>query len=388
MPSAKTRGVTRAPPVVVTASAHTGSGDRDHIASPIRPFLPAKRWFSPICLPILFPTVAVVRMQSSERFAHLSFVGAPVPPGDQQGTRPRRFIEPRISDEAERGGSDVSLTPEQRVFFSWLQRRTNLDLSEYRDKPLARRISACCRAFRVRDLRRVREAVEREPSLISRVLDAFLIGATEFYRDREVFDDLRGWVAVQAAASPQRSFTVWSAACSDGSEIYSMVMLVSELGLADRFRFYASDVRWSAVTEARQGVFHRSAMEQVPEEQRKRYFTIDSDGDGVVRERLRRQVQFLVHDACATLPPFNPPVSGGFDIVLCRNLAIYFEAERRARLWSALSRGIAPTGLLVVGKAERPVGFRKVAPCLFVPEAVANTRRAPARRGAWTMAEC
>jgi chemotaxis methyl-accepting protein methylase len=164
----------------------------------------------------------------------------------------------------------------------------------------------------------------------------------------------------------RRRLRVWSAACSDGAELYSVAMLMREIGGAGAAACYdllGTDCRPAAVAGAAAGIFEPDAVAGVPPELLSRYFNFDGNRYRA-NQSLRAACRWRAADALGRdqIPP------GPWDLVLCRNLAIYLQASATASLWSSLAAVLRPGGVLVLGKAERPLGvrgLRPVGPCLY-----------------------
>lgn len=242
----------------------------------------------------------------------------------------------------------------------WLFKRACLELSDYRPETLKRRIPSCLRALRLESLQQVCLAVERQPDLLRPAISTLVIGVTSFFRDPQVFLALQqtGIDEVLSRASNPR---IWSAGCSDGAELYSVAMLLAERGDLQKCTFLGTDCRADAIPRAREGCYDLAALKSVPGELIQRYFQ-SRDTRWQISPSVRSVSQWRQGNAMRTSEP------GTWDMILCRNLAIYLQPAAAGRLWARLSGELRPGGLLVTGKAERPYGaegLRCVAPCIY-----------------------
>lgn len=260
---------------------------------------------------------------------------------------------------------ELSLLPyDEETFLRSLFMQAELDVRSYRIETLKRRIPSCLRALRTTSLDKARWMVRHKPALLKVALNALLIGVTGFFRDAAVFDTLQSLLPdVGALARAKgRGLRVWSAACSEGAELYSVVILLAELGLLGRAGdVLGTDCRTDAVAVARGGCYPADALDGVPPERRERYFRPDGSG-WAVRDELRAAARWRTGDVLQLIEP------GQWDVVLCRNMAMYLRPEAARRLWAGLEAALRPGGLLVLGKAERPEGTRTlspVGPCVF-----------------------
>ncbi len=201
----------------------------------------------------------------------------------------------------------------------------------------------------------------REPALAGRVVEALLNNETYFFRDRSPFDQL-AQTALPALAIRRASakrIRIWSAGCSTGQEVYSLAMLFAE----DPVRWHGwtidilgTDVSESVVARARDGVYSQFEVQRgLGVAQMIRWFEESADGWRAV-EPLRRCLRFQVHNILE-VPPH--PGLGEFDIVLCRNVLLYLNAEKRALAFDRLASAMAPDAALMLGAGETVIGQTK-----------------------------
>jgi chemotaxis methyl-accepting protein methylase len=242
----------------------------------------------------------------------------------------------------------------------WLFKEAGLDLATYRLETIKRRIPACTRALRVESARQVCAAVRCQPNLLSIAMSTLVIGVTSFFRDPAVFASLRETIMPELLTrSPAPR--IWSVGCSDGAELYSMAILLAERGAFQRCSLLGTDCRRDAIARAREGSYTPEGLAGVSEELKSRYFAFD-DSRWRVRPYMRAAVQWRQGNV------LNTPEPGGWDLISCRNMAIYLQPTAAGQLWAQLENSLRPGGFLVLGKAERPygaTGLKTVAPCVY-----------------------
>lgn len=190
--------------------------------------------------------------------------------------------------------------------------------------------------------------------LIQAVVEALLNHETSFFRDRAIFtllseQILPGLAAVRPA---DRRLRLWSAGCATGQEPYSLAMMVEDGGAAWtgwRTELLGTDVSPAAVAQARLGRYSQFEVQRgLGVAELLRHF--DQDGD---QWRIKRPVaghcRFAVHNL------LDPP-PGRFDVVLCRNVLLYFPATARAQVFARLEAALAPDGVLILGAGETVLG--------------------------------
>jgi chemotaxis methyl-accepting protein methylase len=272
-----------------------------------------------------------------------------------------------VQNRDARGGRHrpATLDADAESFLSGLFGHVGLSQRHYKPETLHRRLPACLRALRATSLAHARSILGRQPHLAWDAVGALVIGVTSFFRDPAVFDALRTDVLPRLVAEcrGRRPLRVWSAACSDGAELYSVAMLLREIaGAAAAFDLLGTDCRPAALARAAAGIYDPAAVAGVPPELTGRYLKFDG-GRYLVDVALRADCRWRAADVLCReeVPP------GPWDLVLCRNLVIYLEPAAASTLWGLLAGALRPGGVLVLGKAERPPGsrgLRVVGPCL------------------------
>ncbi len=186
-------------------------------------------------------------------------------------------------------------------------------------------------------------------------LDAITTNETSFFRSESHFTWFKSKFLPEVAAAKrldkrQRSLRIWSAACANGAEAYTIAICIAENRLLLRdwtITILGTDISEQSLQEAREGAFHGRAMEAVSERQRRRYF--QSSGDTQtwkVRTQLRDLVQFENHNLME--PSRQPP----FDCIFIRNVLIYFDRDSKRAVVTNLIAALAAGGYLVVGPSE------------------------------------
>lgn len=196
----------------------------------------------------------------------------------------------------------------------------------------------------------------REPALANQVVEALLNNETYFFRDRAPFDLLSraALPELQQRRAASRKIRIWSAGCSTGQEAYSIAMLFAE----DPVRWsgwtidiMATDVSEAAVKRARDGMYTQFEVQRgLGIAQMIRWFEETPDGWRAI-EPLRKNLRFQVHNL---LEPAPHPRE--FDIVLCRNVLLYLNAERKAQVFDRMADAMAPDGWLMLGAGETVIG--------------------------------
>jgi chemotaxis protein methyltransferase CheR len=185
-------------------------------------------------------------------------------------------------------------------------------------------------------------------------LNAISTNVTSFFRESAHFDLLAAFVRKKEALGQAR-MRFWCAASSTGEEPYSLAMVLDNI-LQDEvnWRILATDISTSALETAIQGVYGEQSLQSVPAEYRHRYFTRLSEGRWSVAEKLKQRIVFRRVNLAE--PPY--PMAGPLDVVLCRNVMIYFDDRVREGIVREAERLLAPSGLFITSHTETISGFQ------------------------------
>lgn len=221
---------------------------------------------------------------------------------------------------------------------------TKVPLDRYRLRAFERRVPACLRHLRVSTEEEACRKVFARPTLAFELLDVVLLGVSGFFRDAPVFDALERMV-LPSLLSEHEKIRVWSPACSAGQELYSVAMLVDDLGALDRAAFLGTDCRGSAIARAEAGTYFRGEAANLES----RAHQVNASKTGVeILPRLRERTSWKKADLLAGAE------AGPWQLILWRNMAIYLDSAAAAALWHALFQQLAPGGYIVGGKADFP----------------------------------
>ncbi|MEO7458124.1 MAG: CheR family methyltransferase [Gemmatimonadaceae bacterium] len=237
------------------------------------------------------------------------------------------------------------------ALLDYLKRSRGFDFTGYKRASLARRIEKRMGAVNSKSFSDYVDYLEVHPEEFSALFNTILINVTSFFRDDGTFEFLQKEVIPQLLErkGPNASIRVWSAGCASGEEPYTLAILFAELMGAEAFRervkIYATDADEDALTRARLAVYDEKALGDVPEPLRAKYFDAN-DGIYTFRKEYRRQVIFGRHDLIQ-----DAPISR-VDLLVCRNVLMYFNAETQARILSRFHFALNDGGILFLGRAE------------------------------------
>jgi chemotaxis methyl-accepting protein methylase len=229
-----------------------------------------------------------------------------------------------------------------------------LDLHQYRRAYTERRLAARLRTLALHSYRQYERYLDEHPEEYNKLLDTLTINVTDFNRDETVYEILRRQVIPgiikEKTRTRQRSIRVWSAGCATGEEAYSVTMaFMSVLGArADDFLLsvFATDIDPKALQAARAATYDISKLQHIPRTDQMRWIH-KQERTFTIRPEITQHVKFR------RLNLFEDEPINIVDLVLCRNVFIYFTREQQAKVlesfWSVLHRG----GYLILGRSEK-----------------------------------
>ena len=220
-------------------------------------------------------------------------------------------------------------------------------------------------------------------ALLEGLVAELAIGETYFLRDSEQMQALRAEVLPELVARRGAShrLRVWSAGCSSGEEAYSLAILLDGEGLLERSDILATDLNLRALARARSGRYREWSLRGVDESVRARYFR-EAGAERILIERIRDAVRFEPHNLISCDPPGGE--RSGFDLILCRNVVIYFEPQTVKEVAERFYRYLAPGGWLMMGASDAPLWDYapftpvKLPGCVLYYKGVPNRASAPA----------
>ncbi len=233
-----------------------------------------------------------------------------------------------------------------------VSRQASLDFHPYKASTILRRIGRRMVVTHNRTMREYLEYLKEHPEEVGELVKAFLINVTQFFRDPDAFATLKNDIlplVIAQARERDRILRVWTAGSATGEEPYSLAMLLIDLlgtELAEwSVKIFATDLSETAITFARRGLYAENVLTGVPVEYRDRFFERAEHGFRITKA-LRQMVIFGQQDLARSAP--FPRI----DLLLCRNVLIYFTPELQDYVLTQFAFSLTPGGFLFLGKAE------------------------------------
>ncbi len=223
-----------------------------------------------------------------------------------------------------------------------------IDLMTYKDGYLRRRLQVRQRAVGCPTLQSYyEEHLAGKPQEINALLDSLTINVSRFFRNEGLFRRLHEEL-VPSLCAKHKALSVWSAGCATGEEAYSLAILLREArgGTAAPDRVIATDIDRASLDFANRGCFPREKVRELPDALQELYFE-SSGKDCQANADIRHMVEFLEHNLFHEFP-WN-----AFNLVLCRNVVMYFRIAVQEELYQKIAEVVKPGGYLILGRVER-----------------------------------
>lgn len=236
-------------------------------------------------------------------------------------------------------------------FIQRLKKKSGIDLAQYKETQMKRRLTSLREKRGYNTFENYFKAVDQDDVLYKELLDRITINVTEFYRNTNRWDVLEKKIVpmLMQQKGANKRLKVWSAACSTGEEPFSLVLLLTRFFPLQDINVLATDLDVLAIQKAKAGIYHERSLINVPKDLKDKYFKRSDQQqdhyalDAKIKERVTFQQQNLLQDSFQT----------NFDLILCRNVMIYFTEEAKDILYSKFSQALNEQGILFVGSTEQ-----------------------------------
>ncbi|MBA4255668.1 MAG: PAS domain S-box protein [Polaromonas sp.] len=231
-----------------------------------------------------------------------------------------------------------------------VRQRTKVDFSGYKENTVWRRIERRMAANHMATLEDYFQYVDATPEELEHLSKDILISVTAFFRDKPAFDALgKTLFKVVQDKRPDEEIRIWVAGCATGEEVYSIAMLLCEQAgsVLSRFKvqIFATDLDLNAMATARKGCYSAASLSEIEPALVAKYFS--AKGDSYEVSKMLREMVVFARQDLAQDPPFLR-----LDLISCRNVLIYFQADLQAKILSMFHYALRPEGYLFLGRSE------------------------------------
>lgn len=224
---------------------------------------------------------------------------------------------------------------------------TKIDLNSYKERQMKRRIEALITKHGINSYTDYVTKLKTDKIAFDEFINYITINVSEFYRNPEQ------WVLLEKEVFPYlqehfgKDLKIWSAACSTGDEPYSLVMLLSKFLPLNKIKVIATDIDKNVMAKAMTGLYNIKSLKALPDEFLNKYFVKINDKTYQISDQIKACVEFKQHDL------LSDPYPSNCDMIVCRNVLIYFTDEAKNKIYSDFNKALKKDGLLFVGSTEQ-----------------------------------
>ncbi len=262
--------------------------------------------------------------------------------------------------------------------FEYLKRKililTDIDLNNYKAQQMRRRLDGLV-SNESGNVAEYCKRIEHDKDALKKLRNFLTINVSEFFRDTNQFQQLKTTILPELLKNNER-LSIWSAGCSIGAEPYSVAMMLENLTPGQKHRIVATDIDDAVLAKARNGgPYTSSDIANVDKALLLKYFTRSDDGYQVI-DTIKRRVEFKRHDL------LRDRFEQGFDLVMCRNVVIYFADDAKHKLYTGFYNSLKEKGVMFIGATETlldasDLGLERIHNCFY--------RRPGSKRNAATL---
>ncbi|OGI00519.1 MAG: hypothetical protein A2Y25_00415 [Candidatus Melainabacteria bacterium GWF2_37_15] len=241
------------------------------------------------------------------------------------------------------------------IFKKKVSQLIKLDLFNYKNTQLERRITLLMQRNNIPDLDQYYSILESDKEKLTEFIDMITINVTEFFRNEDKFTELENEIIPMLINKHGKNLKIWSAGCSSGAEIYSIAIILHKMNILDKCILIATDFDENIIERAKKAVYSRYEVSENILNKYKNYFTMDeSCGTFQLCSEIRSKVSFKKHNL------LNNGFEKRFHLILCRNVVIYFTEQAKEKLYKNFYDSLNPDGMLFIGTTERINNYKQL----------------------------
>lgn len=230
-------------------------------------------------------------------------------------------------------------------FKSKIYQLTGINLSSYKERQMKRRIESLMKRNDFNSFDEYFRGLEKNKERYEEFINYLTINVSEFYRNPAQWDVLEKEV-FPSLLKENKSLKIWSAACSTGEEPYSLVMLLSKFMPLSQINIIATDIDKMAIERAKTGLYTKKSLNNLPQKFVQEFFTAQGS-NYQISESVKSRVSFKSMNLLEDSYP------SGCDLIICRNVMIYFTEETKSEMYHKFHDALKPHGILFVGGTEQ-----------------------------------
>lgn len=237
------------------------------------------------------------------------------------------------------------MSQDYQDFIKKIKNKTKIDLSLYKELQMKRRLVSFYEKKGFSSFHEFFQAINHDDSLLQEFLDRITINVSEFYRNYNRWEVLETKI-IPKLLQRSKKLKIWSAACSTGEEPYTIAMILSKFVPLSTISILATDIDKNILQRAKIGKYPERSLQEVPSSIKQKYFTKSGEFYDINSD-IKNAIQFKQHNLLADKYEEN------YDLIVCRNVLIYFTEEAKQELYLKFSAALKKDGILFVGSTEQ-----------------------------------
>lgn len=230
---------------------------------------------------------------------------------------------------------------------------TKIDLDAYKEKQMRRRIDSLVSRNSCKSYDEYVELLKKDSAVFDEFINFLTINVSQFYRNPDQWELLHKEFFPYLMNKFGKKLKIWSAACSTGDEPYSLVMALSRFMPLSDIHIIATDIDKQVIAQAKTGLYTDKAIANVPDDLKKQFFTKVGSSYQIADE-IKRCVEFKTHDL------LRDPYMKDMDMIVCRNVLIYFTEEAKEDIYRKFYAALKDKGILFIGSTEQVMDYKEI----------------------------
>lgn len=241
--------------------------------------------------------------------------------------------------------------------YEWFKKEvyklTGIDLNFYKEKQMRRRIDTLAKKNKTDSYEAYVQLLKSDKILFEQFVNFLTINVSEFYRNPDQWKLMDETVIPKLLREHKRPLRIWSAACSTGDEPYSIAMAFSKHIQLSNIQILATDIDKQVLEQAQAGLYNEKSIAGVPADLKRKYFT-QVGNSYKISDELKKCVTFKQHNL------LKDPYPHDYDMILCRNVVIYFTDEAKDEIYKKFYQTLGNHGVLFIGSTEQIINYKEV----------------------------
>lgn len=241
--------------------------------------------------------------------------------------------------------------------YEWFKKEvyklTGIDLNFYKEKQMRRRIDTLAKKNKTDSYEAYVHLLKSDKILFEQFINFLTINVSEFYRNPDQWKLMDETVIPKLLREHKRPLRIWSAACSTGDEPYSIAMAFSKHIPLSNIQILATDIDKQVLEQAQAGLYNEKSIAGVPADLKRKYFT-QVGNSYKISDELKKCVTFKQHNL------LKDPYPRDYDMILCRNVVIYFTDEAKDEIYKKFYQTLGNHGVLFIGSTEQIINYKEV----------------------------